>query len=234
MLKGFTTDSYSDTADAIAALSTGGSPRAAAIIEALRAEQLYFIGDPPALYIKTADGKYQDAATGAAVTPPSDPDPVRLNNRLRSVVESAVGDLTLLSPNMAKRREAADTVFHTRNPAVLPTLDQAIAKETDATTKAALMRARAAVIAVSPDAPEADRIKAIETVRSAYDQEGVAILSEVAANSSGRVKTAADAALGIGEFTHRLVVLCAECLVRHFAWVLCCCLPRSASRSPSA
>ena len=76
-----------------------------------------------------------DAATGQPVAgaAPADLEPVRLNNRLRRIVEAALGGLTLLSPDPAKRLEAAQAVFksqgcRTRSPA----LDQAIAKETDA------------------------------------------------------------------------------------------------------
>jgi urea transport system permease protein len=193
-LKGFTTDSYSDTADAIDAVAKNGNPRAAAIIEALQAEKLYFVGDPPGLYIKAGDGAFVDAATGAAAKPASDPDPVRLNNRLRGIVASAVGDLTLLSSDAAKRREAAATVFRTRNAAVLPTLEQAIAKETDPGIKSALERARAAIVAVSADA-EVERLKAIATIRDIGDQDSAAILAQASAGSTGRVKAAADAAL---------------------------------------
>ena len=195
-LKGFTADSYSDTADAIDAVAKSGNARAAAIIEALQAEKLYFLADPPGVFIKAADGKFADAATGTAATPASEPDVVRQNNRVRSLVASVVGDLTLLSPDPAKRREAAATVFRSRNPAAIATLEQAIAKETDPSIKAAMERARAAIIATSADAPEADRLRAIDTVRAAgNDQDTAAVLATAAANSTGKVKSAADAAL---------------------------------------
>ena len=45
-----------------------------------------------------------DAATGAAVAAiPDGAGAVRLNNRLRRTVEAALGGLTLLSPDPAKR-----------------------------------------------------------------------------------------------------------------------------------
>ena len=195
-LKGFTVDSYSDTAEAIEAVAKSGNARAPAIIEALQNDRLYFLADPAGVFIKTADGKFVDAATGAPATPSADPDPVRENNRVRSLVASVIGDLTLLSSDPAKRREAAATVFRSRNPAALPPLEQAIAKETDPSLKTALERARAAIIATSPDAAEVDRLRAIDVVRAAgSDQDTAAVLATASANSSGRVKAAADAGL---------------------------------------
>ena len=194
-LKGFTADSYSDTADAIEAIAKSGDPRAAAVIEALQSESLYYLASPPGVFIKSATA-YIDAASGAPATPATEPDRVRQNNRVRSLVASVAGDLTLLSSNPAKRREAAETVFRTRNPAALATLDQAIAKEKDASTKTALERARAAIVAVSADAPEADRLRAIEALRAAgSDQDTAAVLATAAGNSGGRVKAAAEASL---------------------------------------
>ncbi len=63
-----------------------------------------------------ADGKIIDAATGAAVDKlPDGAAAVRLNNRLRRTVEAALGGLTLLSPDPAKRIAAAQSVFKTHD-----------------------------------------------------------------------------------------------------------------------
>ena len=62
------------------------------------------------------DGKIIDAATGAAVASlPDGAAAVRLNNRLRRTVEAALGGLTLLSPDPAKRIAAAQSVFKTHD-----------------------------------------------------------------------------------------------------------------------
>ena len=83
-----------------------------------------------------------DAATGQPVagSAPADLAPVRLNNRLRGIVQAALGSLTLMAPDPAKRLEAAQAVFKSRDANALPALDQAIAKETDARVKQALDR----------------------------------------------------------------------------------------------
>lgn len=196
VLKGFTSDEYSETADAVEAIAKSGNPRAGAIIDALQDGKLFFLGDPPSVFVKTADGAFVDAASGAPATPATAPDPVRQNNRIRALVASVAGGLTLLSPDPAKRRDAADSVFRTRNASALPTLDQAIAQEKDTSTKAAFERARAAIVAVSSDATDADRLKALEIIRATgNDQETASVLATAAGSSSGRVKAAAESAL---------------------------------------
>ena len=84
------------------------------IISALNEERL--VADPASkkIFIKQPDGKIIDAATGAAVDNlPDNAADVRLNNRLRRTVEAALGSLTLLSPDPAKRIAAAQSVFKT-------------------------------------------------------------------------------------------------------------------------
>ena len=80
---------------------------------------------------------------------------MRVNNRVRRAIEAAVGSLTLLSPDPAKRLEAAKAVFKSKDVSVLATLDAAIGKESDARVKKALDEARAAIIVGKPDAKEA-------------------------------------------------------------------------------
>ena len=195
-VKGFAADSYSDTAATVESVAGSGNPRAADIIGALQAQTLYFLGDPPAVFIKAGDGSFVDAATGTPATPSAAPDPVRQNNRVRALVDSVVGNLTLLSSDPAKRSEAAATVFRSRDPAARAPLELAIAKETNASIKTAMERARAAIVATTADAPDADRLKAIDTVRAAgSDQDTAAVLATAASTSSGQVKNAAASAL---------------------------------------
>ena len=82
------------------------------------------------MLIRESAGGFLDARTGQpfAATPPADLAPVRLNNRLRRIVEGVLGTLTLLSPDPAKRLEAALAVFRSRDPNALPALEQAIAE----------------------------------------------------------------------------------------------------------
>ena len=111
--------------------------------------------------------------------------PVRLNNRVRRTVEAALGGLTLLAPDPAKRLEAAQAVFKSRDPAALPALDAALAKETDAKVKQALLAARASVILTMADAKEADKLDAIAVLSERGDQEALGLLSGPAGRRAG-------------------------------------------------
>ena len=86
----FATDDFSDTEEAIGVVASSGNPLAYPIISALQEERLMFDADSKKVYIKQADGKAIDAATGAAVDSiPDSASAVRLNNRLRRTVEAA-------------------------------------------------------------------------------------------------------------------------------------------------
>ena len=108
-----------------------------------------FSAERKAVYIQDDDGKLTDPATGQPVAgdPPADLDNVRINNRLRGTIDAALGALTLMSPDPAKRLDAAEAVFKSRDQSALPTLESAIEKEQDARIKRVLMQARAAIIA---------------------------------------------------------------------------------------
>ena len=98
---------------------------------------------------------------------------MRLNNRLRRIIQAALGGLTLLSPDPARRLEAAQAVFKSRDANALPALEQAIAKETDARVKRALIEARAAVVLYLDTASEADKLEAITVIRQRGDQDAL-------------------------------------------------------------
>lgn len=191
-----TTDSYADTGEAVAELSTSGHPRAAAIVEALQAGGLEFSAADKKVFLRTPAGLV-DAATGAAVAAaPADVSPVRVNNRVRGAVAAAMGALTLLNPDPQKRREAADAVFKSRDVAALPLLESAIAKETDGRVKIAFAAARAAIVLTSADRPETERIAAAETIKARGGQDAVALLRSLPADTPKAVKDAAEASAG--------------------------------------
>ena len=115
-LTGFTTDDFSDTAEAVNAVVASGSPLAGLVIEALQDSRLLFSAKDKKVYVKTKDGALLDAETGQPVAgaSPDDIDNVRLNNRLRGVVDAAVGGLTLMAPDPNRRYDAAQAVFKSR------------------------------------------------------------------------------------------------------------------------
>ncbi len=175
-LAGFTKDSFNDTDGAIGAVAASGSPLALEVITALQDGRLAFSGDK--VFIRDKSGTVLDAATGKpAASPPGDLKTVRLNNRLRRSVEAALGGLTLLAADPAKRYEAAQAVFKSRDANALPTLDAALAKETDSRVKRALAEARAAVILFQADAKENDKLAAVTVIRERADQDSRGLLA---------------------------------------------------------
>jgi len=192
----FANDDFSDSEDAVAEIAASGNPLAYAIISALQDERLMADPDTKKVYVKQVDGKIIDAATGAAVDSlPDAADAVRLNNKLRRTVEAALGGLTLLSPDRDARIAAAQSVFKSHEEALLPVVDNALAKETDRTAKAALSEARAAILLFKSDASEEDKLKAIAAVRARGDQEALGMLSDIGTDQPPTVVKAAASAI---------------------------------------
>ncbi len=190
-LEKFSADSFGETEAGIAAVAASGHALAARVIEALQNARLQFDPATRKIYIRTGDATVLDAASGLAVPAPAALKTVRINNRLRRAIDAALGGLTLLSADPGKRYEAAQAVFKSRDASALATLDAAIAKETDSRIKRALTEARAAAILYKPQTPEADQLAAIAVVKARGDQEAVALLAGLPANTPPAVKTAA-------------------------------------------
>jgi urea transport system permease protein len=197
-LAGFTTDSFSDTGDAINAVAASGNPLAARVLEALQDARLMFSAEAKKVYFKDKAGALFDAATGTAVTgtPPADIDNVRLNNRLRGALDAAIGGLTLMASDPGRRMEAAQAVFKSRQESVLPALDKALERETDSSIKNVMAQARASIVLGMADAKEQDKIAAIDVLRDRGDQDALAMLHGVPADAPAAVKSAAEAAIG--------------------------------------
>ena len=62
-------------------------------------------------------------------------------------------------------------MFKSHESSALPTLDAALAKETDSRVKRTLNEARAAVILYQADAKESDKLAAIAVIRDRADQD---------------------------------------------------------------
>ena len=199
-LSRFSADSFDETIEGINGVVTSGNVLAAPVITALQEGRLLFSAESKRIFIRDRSDRLIDAATGEPIagSPPADLTPVRLNNRLRRIVEAALGGLTLMAPDPGKRLEAAQAVLRSKDANALPALDQAIAKETDARVKQALIEARAAVVLYLDTASDADKIEAIDQITQRGDQEALSLLGGLPANASAPVKkAAADAIVSI-------------------------------------
>ena len=204
-LAGFAADSFSDTDAAISGVAGSGHALAAKVIGALQDGRLLFNPDDKKIYIREPSGALFDAASGMpAGEAPASLKTVRLNNRLRRAVEAALGGLTLLAPDPAKRFEAAQAVFKSRDANALPALEAALGKETDQRVKKALSEARAAVVIMQAAAKEIDQLDAIATIRDRSDQEARALLGSLPASLPPSVqRAAADAITAIDQYLAR-------------------------------
>ncbi|MBI5265368.1 MAG: urea ABC transporter permease subunit UrtB [Bradyrhizobium sp.] len=192
----FANDDFSDTEEAIGVVASSGNPLAHPIISALQDGRLMADPDSKKVYVTGTDGKSIDAITGEAVASvPDSASAVRLNNRLRRGVEAAVGGLTLLSPDLATRLQAAQSVFKSHEEAALPVVESALAKETNKAAKTALGEARAAIILFKSDASEQDKLEAVATIKARGDQEALALLTGIGGDQPATVSKAAASAI---------------------------------------
>ena len=158
-----TTGGFSERETAITALATSGEERAAPILEALAAGQLYVRTSDRLVVIGRTDGNQlalSEAISGkpAGSATEADLDRVRVNNRLRGTIEAAVGSLTLMSPNPKVRLDAADALFKRRDSTALAALDQALAGEKDQRIKRSMSEARAAIVLSTPESTPAQKV----------------------------------------------------------------------------
>jgi urea transport system permease protein len=192
-LSHFVADDFDETTQGINEIAASGNPLAPVVIQAMEDGRLFFSAEAKSVLYKDQDDRLIDAATGAPFTgaAPGDLAPVQINNRLRRMLAAALGALTLMAPDPAKRLEAAQAVFKSRDDAALPALEQAIAKETDARVKTAMLAARASIVLGQDDASDADKIDAIAIIRGLGNQDALAMLTGLPADSSPAVKKAA-------------------------------------------
>ncbi len=189
---------FARTEAAISALAATGDPRVADILRDLENRDLYVRKDDGSVVRSDAKGatpEVFDPATGASLgtVPKAVLDKISVNNRIRRSVAAAVGTLTLLNPDPAKRRAAADAVLKTRDPATIPALDAAIAAETDDGVRLRLEAARGAAV-LNSDAPAADKLVAIEAVQRLDAREALSVLQQYA-GADDEVGAAAKAAI---------------------------------------
>ena len=198
LVANLTTGGFGEREAAITAMAASGEQRAAPILDALAAGQLYVRKSDNLVLIGKPDGNQlslTEAISGKAAGSgtEADLDRVRVNNRLRGVIEAAVGSLTLMSPDARVRRDAAEALFKRRDASSLAALDAALATEKDSRIKRAMGEARAASVLAS-DASTAQKLDAIALVRERADRDSLGVL-EATANSATdpEVKAAATA-----------------------------------------
>ncbi|MFY8151896.1 MAG: urea ABC transporter permease subunit UrtB, partial [Hyphomicrobiales bacterium] len=199
----FGSDTFPETGKAIAGLAGLADPRGVAVLEALADRRLFADKAAKTVFLRDKAGAVTDAVTGAAATLPEAATAVRVNNRLRNELQAALGSMTLLSADPVQRRQAAESVLRSRDPAARAAVEAALSKETDPAIAAIFARARAAIILADGAAPEADRIAAATAVAEAADADALALLRQVGEGATGPLRSAIDRSIASIEEAQR-------------------------------
>jgi urea transport system permease protein len=196
LLPKLTAKSLSAKLKTVNALAATGDPRAADTLDAMVNSRLYFRKSDKQVFIveksgsaylltNPLDGKDAGQAQSSELSK------VRVNNRLRKAIRSALGGLTLLSKDPAVRAKAADAVFKSRDKNFLDTLGKAIELESVPEIKSKMALARAA-IQISNAKDQAVRLTAIKALSNQATPEVRSLLGNIAASESDpKVKEAA-------------------------------------------
>ncbi len=189
-------DKYPLTEQAIAGIAVASPPHAADILDALGAGRLYLDPVNNRVVYATAAGDAFDAKTGAKVDTVEGLKKARVNNGVRRALEAASGALSVGAADPQLRLNAAHDLFNNPNPKGLAIVDGQLGKETDPGIKAALEQARAAIIAATPEANNADVLRAIDALAARGDSAAQNYITSLAAkHDDPAIHKAADAAV---------------------------------------
>src|SRR5229473_5910252 len=134
--------SFAAKEKAIVALGKLGDPLAVPILQALSDDRLRRAPDGGVVLVARVAGttKLLDAASGRELTDvaPDSLERIIVNNRLRGMIEAALGTLTLFSPDRDVRFAAAQNVLKHPSPDKVALLEKAMAAEQDAEIRASM------------------------------------------------------------------------------------------------
>ncbi|MFT8540888.1 urea ABC transporter permease subunit UrtB [Acetobacter sp.] len=174
---------FEEMSASITALAAHGGPQGDAALQALEDRHL-FSGADGALFIH--DGAVcQNARTGEAASCPEDLKPVRLNNRIRTVLAGAHALRELSSAEPDVRLKAAQALYARHDMTMLPALEQAMSTEKVPGVHEKLMQAHAAtVLAQAPaEGTQATRLKAVGSLAEVGGLEARGLLANVAVSA---------------------------------------------------
>ncbi len=169
--------------------------RTVRFIQALSDDAVKLVGEVPVMVI---DGKGLDPVTLAEVTVPDTAEDVMNNNRMRGELDTALAAVKLLSPEVAIRRAAIQTLGGQVDTGKLPLLEKALATETEPALKEALQQLRAAAL-LGSDNPTERLAAATELGTSAQAATKTLLVERLQAETDGAVKAALQKSLGAVE-----------------------------------
>jgi len=178
---------FGDRSAVIAQLAATGDTRLVPVLEALGAGELNVVAETGQMvFVRPAGGNVaiRDALTGedAGEVASGAVDRIRVNNAVRRAVRTAIGQLTLLSPDANTRQSAARAMFQAADPDNLPLLEEALAAEENPTVLRVVEQAWAVAI-LRTDAAAYDFSRAIDIIVERGDRHALGILNSVRANA---------------------------------------------------
>ncbi|RUT35089.1 urea ABC transporter permease subunit UrtB [Arsenicitalea aurantiaca] len=177
-------------------LAATGDPSVTPSLEALAAGNLYVNDETGAVVIMQRNRMY-DPVSEEEIAPVGDTDlsRIRVNNSLRRDIGTALGGLTLMSPNTATRMSAARSMLAARSPDNLPLLEEAIAEETDDAVRRMMNAARAVTILGMPDASLEEKRAAIPVVAQSAGREAATILNAALSTAPEELRPSIEASI---------------------------------------
>ena len=190
--------SFKDREAAVAALTASGGEATVPVLEALAAGNLHIRRSDQKVFITSAKGDLLSlidpaGMVAAGEVPKAELEKVKVNNALRKTIQNALGGLTLFSADIEVRKKAAANILKSGDPTALAALEKAIAAEKDAGL-VELLKQAAAAATLKSDRPEADKLAAIEVLKTRTDRDTSALLTAFASTTEGNLKAAAQAA----------------------------------------
>ncbi len=188
---------YNELSAVVVRIAATGNADAVPVLETLEEGNLYFRNSDDVVF------RAEEGGTGYIMHDPvtadvlgeiatGDATRIRINNSVRRAIRSALGNLTLLSPDPSVRLSAAEAVFAAADQSAFDLINNAIETETNARVLRAMEQARAAIILDNANADEADRLAAVNVLIARGDQAALGKLSTVA-RGEGPVAEAAAA-----------------------------------------
>jgi urea transport system permease protein len=154
-----TAEDSSEKVAAIRQLTQTADSDAARVLKAMSEDSLYLADDKAVIIV---GDKAFDAASGAPITMPANPESVTVNNRIRGELAGALAALDLFDAERAVRLASARKLQSKVAPDMAPLLARALEKESDAEIKALLTLAHAQ--ASLGDADPAVRLAAVKAL----------------------------------------------------------------------
>ncbi len=200
---------FSERARVVAQLAQTGDTRLVPLLEALAAGELNVVeATGQVVFIRPAGSgvAITDALTGEAAgeVGAREVERIRVNNSLRRAVRTAIGQLTLLSPDAGTRAAAARAMFQAADPDNLPLLEEAIAQE-QLDWVLRLMREAWAVAVLRADATAEDYAEAVDIIAARGDRAALGILNAALPAAAAEMRPTIEA--GIAAIQYRLRLL---------------------------